>query len=129
MVEHLAQIGQEGLVLAHRFAGRVRQLGHRLAVAVDQLHDDVEWLEADVVGQVRADAEARHDAVGEVAVQLKRLLQIQSVREHQPLGLGVDAQRGVVGQCLLSPNHRIARIMAQTVGKRPLSAVLSAEAI
>lgn len=115
VVEHLAQVGQEGLVLAQRFAGRVRQLGHRLAVAVDQLHDDVERLEADVVGQVRADAETGHDAVGEVAVQLERLFQIQSVREHQPLGLGVDAQRGVVGQRLFSPHHRVARIVAQPI--------------
>ena len=42
VVEHLTQIGQKGLILAQRLAGRVGQLGDGLAVASGHFHDDVE---------------------------------------------------------------------------------------
>src|SRR3954469_19165402 len=68
-LEHLAQVGEESLVLAQGLAGRIGQLGHRLAIAGHQLHDDVERGDADIVRQVGADAETGHAAVGKVAVQ------------------------------------------------------------
>ena len=56
------------------------------------------------------------DAVGEVAgTARERRGQVQPVREHQPLGVRVDAQLGVVRQRLLAPLDRIARIVAQAV--------------
>lgn len=115
MIEHLAQIGQEGLVGTHRFAGRIRQLRHRLAIAAHQLHDDVQRFEGRVVGELGADAEARHGAVGEVAVQDQGLGYRQRIGEHQALGARIDAQPGVMGQRLFAPFGRVARIVAQAV--------------
>ena len=50
-----------------------------------------------------------------MAVQRQRLGHVQRVGEHQPLGVGVDAQLLVVRQRLLAPFDRIARIVAQPV--------------
>jgi hypothetical protein len=115
LVEHLAQVGDEGLVGAQTLARAVRQLGHRLAVAARQLHDDVQRRELGVVGELGADAEAGLHAVGEMAVQVQRLGHRQRVREHQALGARVDAQLGVMGQRLFAPLDRIAGIVAQAV--------------
>src|SRR5437588_173113 len=41
-LEHLAQIGQVFLVVAHALARRVRELGHGLAVAARHLDDDLQ---------------------------------------------------------------------------------------
>ena len=82
-----------------------------------QLHDDVQRAQAHVVSQVRADAEAGLRAIGEVVVQRDRLVEVQPVGEHEPLGVGVDTQLLVMGQRLFAPHHRVARVVAQTIKK------------
>jgi hypothetical protein len=115
VVEHLAQVGDVGDVGALRLARLVRQLGHRLAVAAHELHDDIDRRERGVVGQLGADAKARHYAVGEMAVQVQGLGDGQRVGEHEALGARVDAQARVMGQRLFAPHDRIARVVAQAV--------------
>lgn len=113
--EDLAQIGQIGFVVAQRLARRVRDLGHGLAVGVGELHHDVDGLQPHVVGQPRADAEAQLYAVGKALVQGQGRVQVQAVGEHQALGLGVYAQLLVVGDGLLAPGIRVARVVPQPV--------------
>lgn len=115
VVEYLPQIGQEGLVGAHRLARGIGQLGHRLAVAAGELHHDVQGRIRGVVGQLGADAEAEHGAVGEVPVQHQGLRHRQRIREHHALGARVDAQTRVVRERLLAPFDRVARVVAQAV--------------
>src|SRR6185503_18621462 len=81
--EHLAQVGQEGFVLAQGLARRVGWFGHRLSVAFHEFHDDVERLRPQVVAEVRADAEATGHAVREPVVDLERARQVEAVGEHQ----------------------------------------------
>ena len=72
-------------------------------------------LQAHVVGEVGADAEAARRAVGEVAVERERALEVEAVGEDQPLGARVDAQLLVVRERLLAPDERVARVVAQAV--------------
>src|SRR5690606_39307193 len=51
--EDLPQIGQVARVVAHGLAGRVAELGDRLAVATDHLHHDAERRWPQVVGEDR----------------------------------------------------------------------------
>ena len=90
-------------------------LGHGLAVGVGELHHDVDGLQPHVVGQPRADAEAQLYAVGKALVQGQGRVQVQAVGEHQALGLGVYAQLLVVGDGLLAPGIRVARVVPQPV--------------
>jgi hypothetical protein len=115
VVEHLTQVRDISNVGALRLSRLVRQLGHRLAVAAHELHDDIDRRERRVVGQLGADAEARHHAVGEMAVQVQSLGDGQRVREHEALGARIDAQARVMGQRFFAPHDRIARVVAQAV--------------
>ena len=114
-MEDLAQIGEEGLVSAQRFAGGVRQFGDRLAVARHQFHDDVQRWHTVIVRQIGADAKAGHAAIGKVTVQGKCGLEIESVRKYQALRMCVDAQLDIVRQGLFAPYDWIARVVAQPV--------------
>src|SRR3989344_6019661 len=111
-VENLTQVGQVGFIVAQRLARRVRQLGHGLPVGAHKFHHDVERLVVctHVVGQVGANAKAELCAVAKVAVQHEGAFQVESVREHQPLGVCVDAQPGVVREGLFAPRHRDCRV-------------------
>ena len=115
MLEDLAQVGEEGLVFAQGFAGRVGDFGDGLAVARDQFHDDVERREGGVVGQRGADAEAGVDAASEVVVERQRLGDGKAVGKHQMFGVRVDAQAAVVFDGFFAPRNRVARVVAQAV--------------
>jgi hypothetical protein len=80
VIEHLAQVGQEGRVLAERFARGIGKLGHRLSVAGNELHDDVQGLARCVVCQVRANAETRGNPIREVFIDFKRPRKGEAVR-------------------------------------------------
>ena len=96
------------MVFAQGFAGRVGNFRHRLAVARNQFHDDVERRKGGVVGQRGADAEAGMDAATEMAVQRQRLGDGKTVGKHQMLGAWVDAQAAVVFNGLFAPDNRVA---------------------
>jgi len=56
--EHLAQIGEEGIVIAHGFAWTVGEFGYGLTVAFHQFEHDVQGFVPHVVSEIGADAEA-----------------------------------------------------------------------
>ena len=114
-LEHVAEVVQEIHVVAGHLAGAVAHLGDRLAVATDQLHDDLQCLVATVVRQTGADAEAGLHPVAEMPVEAEGIGQVQSIAEDEPLGGGIDAQPPVVSQRLFSPLYRVAGIVAQSV--------------
>ena len=95
-VEDLAQVREVGLIVAQRLARRVRQLCYRLAVGAGEFHHDVERFHLrripHVVGEVGADAKTQLRSVAKMPVQRQRLGEREAVGEHQPLGVGVDAQ-------------------------------------
>ncbi len=92
-----------------------RQLRDRLAVAADHLDDDLQRREAEVVGQVGADAEREPRAVAEAPVELDRERHVQAVGEDQRLGAGIDAVLLVVADQPLAPVERIAGVVACAV--------------
>ena len=113
--EDLAQVAQVARVLADRLAGRIRHLGHRLAVALGHLDDDVERLVAEVVGEVGADAERGERAAVEAARDLDGDRHGELVGKDQGLGARVDAVAAVVLDHLLAPFERIARVVPRAV--------------
>ena len=107
--EHLSQIREIGLVLAHVLAWRIRQLRHRLTVAANHLDDDLQRVVAKVVGQIGADAEGQFAASAEAFVQLQHLRNVERVGEHEDLGARVAAVRLVVFEQAFAPVEWIAR--------------------
>jgi len=116
-LEHLAQVSEESVVVAHGFAGAVGELGHGLAVAFHQLEHDVQRLVPHVVGEVGADAEAGFEAVFEVLVQRPGFFQIEAVGEGEHFGAAVDFELAVVGIGFVAPNIGVAAVVAQAVEK------------
>src|SRR5258708_1771556 len=118
-LEHLAQIGQVFLVVAHALARRVRELGHGLAVAARHLDDDLQrhmvGRVAQVIGQVGADAKGQLAAPVEALEQLDGARHRQAVAEDQRLGQRVDAVGAVVGQQPLAPLERVPAVMARAI--------------
>src|SRR5512142_2509403 len=69
--EDLAKVAQERGIHRARLPRRIGDLGDGKPVAFGELHHDVGVREAQVVGEVRADAECDARAVGEGAVELE----------------------------------------------------------
>src|SRR6185369_8685440 len=113
--EHLAQVREVARVLADGLAGRVRDLGDRLAVALGHLEHDVDRLVAKVVGEVGADAERDARAALKAARDLDRERERELVGEDELLALGIDAVPAVVLDHALAPVERIARVVAHAV--------------
>src|SRR5690606_25359092 len=76
-LEYLAQIGQIGGIVAHCLLGRIRYLGDRLSIAPDHLHDYLQRLMPQIVGQVGAYAER------DLAAASETLGQLDGARERQ----------------------------------------------
>ena len=95
----------------HVLARIVGQLGHRLAIAAHHLDDDGQWLVAQVVGEVGADAEAHHHPLVEAPVQRLHQVEGERIGEHQRLGGRIDPVGRVVPDQALAPLERIARIV------------------
>src|ERR1051326_9617574 len=70
--EDLAQVREVAGILADGLAGRVRDLGHRLTVALGHLEHDIDRLVAEGVREVGADAERDARAAPEAARGLDR---------------------------------------------------------
>src|SRR5215813_3560633 len=113
--EDLAQIREVAGVLADGLAGRVRDLGHRLAVALGHLDHDVDRLVAEVVGEVGADAERDARAAMEAARDLDRQRKRELIGEDELLTLRVDAVSAVMLDHALSPVERIGGVMPHAV--------------
>ena len=111
VIEYLAQVGQEGRVLAKRLARGIGKLGHRLSVTGNELHDDVQGLVRCVVCQICSNAETRRNSIREVFLDFKRPRNGEPVRKDQPLALGGDAHFLVMSDGLFTPLDGIARIV------------------
>ena len=70
------QVGQVLLILAHLLAGGIGKLGHRVAVDILELDDNVQGFLAGVVGYEGADAEGNPGSVLEVVVELLGVIKV-----------------------------------------------------
>src|SRR5579864_6603227 len=91
--EHLPQIGQIGLVVAHVLARGVRQFRDRLTIAANHLDHDLQRVVAEIVGQVRADAKRQLAAAAEAFIQLQDLWNIERIGEYEDLRARIAAVR------------------------------------
>src|SRR5450631_3557687 len=85
-LEHLAQIRDVRWIVVHCLRRLVADLGHGLAVATGHLDDDLQRLVADIIGQIRADAEGGLAAALEIFEEPNRERHIERVRKHHRLG-------------------------------------------
>ena len=72
-------------------------------------------LEAEVVGEIGADAERRVHPAAEVLEQPDRQRHVEAVGEHHRLGVRIDPHLLVVRDQLLAPFERIAGVVAHAV--------------
>lgn len=100
------------LVLAHALARRIGYLGYVLAIASGHLHDDVQRLGVGVVGNIGADAKGNLGLALEVAGNLVGLGKVQRIGEQQRLAGGIDAEPRVVVDELVTPEERVAGVVA-----------------
>ncbi|MNS77554.1 hypothetical protein D3C72_1111370 [compost metagenome] len=74
-----------------------------------QLHHDAQWLDTfNVAGKVSTNTESDPGPPFHVAVNTQRLLEVEAVRKHQLLALGIDPQRFVALDAHVSPGKRAA---------------------
>src|SRR5450830_1583507 len=88
-LKYLPQILHIRLVIAHILGWRIGQFGDRLAVTAHHFHDDLKRRVAEVVGQIGADTKCHFRAILEAQIQRNYFIEIEAVREHQDLALGV----------------------------------------
>src|SRR5574340_1278865 len=113
--EYFFQVGKIGFVQAQGLARIVTDFRHCLAVAARHLDDHVRRREAQVVAQVRADAETHADAAMEVLEDAQGLVHVERIGEYQRLAERVHAHLVVMRQQLFAASEGVAGILAHAV--------------
>src|SRR5690606_7403231 len=113
--EYLTQVSEIGRIIAHRFLRCIRNLGDRLAIAADHLHDYLQRFMPKIIGEDGANTERYAAPPGEVARQFDGAGNGECVGKHQGLGPRVRAVGCEVLQYPVTPDEGVTGIVAGTI--------------
>jgi hypothetical protein len=113
--KNLPEISQVILILAHALAWRIRQLGHRLTIALDHFDDNLEGLVAQIIGEVSADTKGQRTSAIELPEQLNGLRHSQTIAEYQSFSERIDTIGTVMRNHPFTPDKWIATVMARAI--------------